>query len=57
VPIPLPPLIEQQRIVEEVERHLSLVETMELAVTENAQRAVALRQAVLQTAFSTEGAD
>ena len=52
VPIPLPPLAEQTRIVAEVERRLSVIEGLEAMVAANLQRAARLRQAVLQRAFS-----
>jgi type I restriction enzyme S subunit len=52
LPIPLPPLAEQERIVAEVERRLSVVDELEATVTANLQRATRLRQAVLQKAFS-----
>ncbi len=48
----VPSLIEQKRIVAEVERRLSVVEEMETVVSANLQRATRLRQAVLQKAFS-----
>ncbi len=51
-PIPLPPVVEQTRIVAEVERRLSVVEELEAVVTANLQRAARLRQAVLQKAFT-----
>ena len=50
--IPLPPLAEQKRIVEEVERRLSVVEELESLVTTNLQRASRLRQSILQKAFT-----
>jgi len=52
LPIPLPPLAEQTRIVEEVERRLSVVEELESVVTANLQRATRLRQSILQKAFT-----
>lgn len=54
LPIPLPPLAEQTRIVAEVERRLSVVEELEAVVTTNHQRATRLRQAILQKAFTGE---
>lgn len=52
--IPLPPLAEQTRIVEEVERRLSMVDELESLVGTNLQRATKLRQSILQKAFSGE---
>ena len=49
---PLPPLVEQLRIVAEVERRLSIVEELEVAVAANLQRAIRLRQSILQRAFA-----
>jgi type I restriction enzyme, S subunit len=49
--IPLPPLAEQQRIVLDVERRLSVVEGLEAVVNDNLQRAVRLRESILQQAF------
>jgi len=51
MPIPVPPAAEQQRIVEEVEQRLSVVEELESTVEANFRRASRLRQAVLQQAF------
>ena len=51
LPIPLPSLHEQQRIVAEVERRLSVVEELESVVNANLQRASRLRQSILQRAF------
>ena len=53
---PLPPLAEQERIVAEVERRLSVVEQLEAVVTANLQRGTRLRESVLQSAFSPQGA-
>lgn len=53
LPIPLPPLAEQERIVAEVERRLSVVDELEATVTANLKRAARLRQAILQQAFKT----
>jgi type I restriction enzyme S subunit len=52
LPIALPPLAEQTRIVAEVERRLSVVEELESVVTANLQRATRLRQSILSRAFS-----
>jgi len=51
MPIPLPPLAEQERIVAEVERRLSVVEKAEAAVEANMKRAERMRQAILRRAF------
>jgi type I restriction enzyme S subunit len=51
-PIPVPPLAEQHRIVAEVDRRLSIVREVEAEVDTNLNRAQALRQVVLQTAFA-----
>ena len=48
----LPPLAEQERIVAEVERRLSMVEELETVVSANLRRATRLRLAILQKAFS-----
>jgi type I restriction enzyme S subunit len=51
IPIPLPPLDEQRRIVAEVERRLSVVGEVESAVEVGLVRAGRLRQSVLRSAF------
>jgi type I restriction enzyme, S subunit len=51
IPIALPPLPEQNRIVAEVERRLSAAEEMERAIAANLKRAERLRQSVLKRAF------
>jgi type I restriction enzyme, S subunit len=50
-PFPLPPLVEQRRIVAEVDRRLSIIREVEAEVDANLKRAQALRQAVLSKAF------
>lgn len=49
--VPFPPLAEQERIVAEVDRHLSIVREVEGEVDTNLKRAQALRQATLAKAF------
>lgn len=51
LPVPLPPLDEQHRIVAEVDRRLSLVREVEAQVDGNLRRAERLRQGMLSTAF------
>ena len=50
--IPLPPLAEQSRIINEVERRLSLVREVKAQVDTNLKRAERLRQSILSRAFS-----
>lgn len=52
MPISLPPLAEQHRIVAEVERRLSVAQELEATVAANLARAERLRQAILAQAFS-----
>jgi type I restriction enzyme S subunit len=52
VPVALPPLVEQKRIVAEVERRFSVVDQLDAVVTANLQRATRLRQSILQNAFT-----
>ena len=52
IAVPLPPLVEQLRIVAEVERHLSVIEQAEDAIEVNLARAKRLRQSILKQAFS-----
>ena len=50
--LPLPPLAEQRRIVEEVERRLSLIRGVEAQVDTNLKRAERMREAILKTVFA-----
>lgn len=50
--IPLAPLAEQEQIVAEVERHLSLINQLEIAVEANLKRAERLRQSIFHEAFA-----
>ena len=51
LPIPVPPMAEQERIVEEVERRLSVVDAASLEVERALFRCVRLRNSVLKSAF------
>ncbi|MHB8249313.1 MAG: restriction endonuclease subunit S [Acidithiobacillus sp.] len=50
--LPLPPLAEQNRIVAEVDRRLSLIGEVEFQINANLLRTERLRQSVLRSAFS-----
>jgi type I restriction enzyme S subunit len=52
VAIPLPPVREQQAIINEIEQRLSVTEEIEAAVEMNLKRAERLQQAILKKAFS-----
>lgn len=52
IPLPLAPLREQQRVVLEVERRLSLAEGLREAVASNTARSDQLRKAILEFAFA-----
>jgi len=52
IEFPLPPLKEQEYIVAEVERRLSVIEELEASVEANLTRADRLRQSILSQAFS-----
>jgi len=52
LPLPLPSIAEQQQIVAEVERRLSVIDELEATVESNLTRADRLRQSVLSQAFS-----
>jgi type I restriction enzyme S subunit len=51
LPVALPPLAEQRRIVAEVERRLSVVQEVEAVIAANLARAERLRQSILKRAF------
>ena len=55
LPIPLPPLAEQHRIIAEADRRLSLIRRAEAQVGANLARAKRLRQSILQAAFAQPG--
>ena len=57
LPIPLPPLLEQTRIVEEVERQTSVESSMTIGVLAQEQRTQRLRQSILKWAFKGKLAD
>jgi type I restriction enzyme S subunit len=52
--VPIPPFAEQQRIVAEVARRLSVIEELESLLGNNLERAARLRQSILYRAFSGE---
>ena len=52
LPIIVPPLAEQEQIIAEVERRLSVIEELEAAIQANLTRADRLRQSILATAFA-----
>ena len=52
MPIPVPPLGEQRRIVAEVERRLSVAQKAEVSIEANLRRVERLRQSILKQAFS-----
>ena len=54
IEIPLPPLPDQRRIVQEIESHLSQAEAAEASIAEALQKTEALRQSILKKAFSGE---
>jgi type I restriction enzyme S subunit len=57
LPIALPPLAEQIRIVGELDRHLSIIREVEAEVDTNLKRAQALRHSVLNKSFGVMDID
>jgi len=55
IAIPLPPRPEQDRIVAEIDRRLSIAREIELVVEMNLKRAQSLREATLASLFSKRG--
>ena len=51
LPVPLPPLAEQQRMANEVERRLSVLKEIESSIELNLKQADRLRQVILKRAF------
>ena len=54
MPIPLPPPVEQRRIVAEVEPRLSVIQQAEASVETSLKRADQMRQSILKKAFAGE---
>ena len=52
IPFNLPPLAEQQKIVEEIEHHLSIADEIEKVVEQGLKQSERLRQSILKKAFS-----
>jgi type I restriction enzyme S subunit len=52
LPIPIPSLLEQKTIVDEVERLLSIADEVELIINAELKRAERLRQSILKQSFS-----
>ncbi len=52
IPIPVPSLGQQERIVAAIEQHLSVIDQMEATVEANLRRAESLRQSILRRAFN-----
>ena len=51
IPVPLPPVEEQEQILQEIESRLSICDQLESTIAENLQKAEALRQSILKQAF------
>ena len=52
LPIPLPPIAEQRRIVSEVDRQVSVIREVEVQANAHLRRAEMLRQVVLAKSFT-----
>jgi type I restriction enzyme S subunit len=50
--VPLPPLAEQQKIIEEVEYRLSIVDELEQTIDAGIKKSENLKQSILKRAFS-----
>jgi type I restriction enzyme S subunit len=50
-PIPVPPVAEQQQLVQEIESRLSVCDKIEETITNCLKQAEALRQSILKKAF------
>ncbi|MDI6916914.1 MAG: restriction endonuclease subunit S [Thermoplasmatales archaeon] len=51
IPIPLPPLIEQHKIVEEIEKRFTVADEVEKTVEQSFKQSERLRQSILKKAF------
>ena len=51
LPVPLAPVVEQARIVQEIERHLSVIDVLEQTEIQQRVRCDRLRQSILKWAF------
>ena len=54
MPVPLPPLEEQKRIVAEVEERLSVIDAMRASIERAERRSASLRRSILERAFRGE---
>ncbi|MBL7179960.1 MAG: restriction endonuclease subunit S [Desulfobacterales bacterium] len=52
--IPIPPIIDQRKIVSEIESRLSICDKLEQTIEDSLNKAEALRQSILKKAFSGE---
>ena len=52
IPVPIPSLTEQEQIVSELERHLSIADELEGTIASELARSGCLRQSILKHAFS-----